>query len=326
MGLQQTISTEFSLYGKDSYSGRRAIAYCFPAEPGSGITFETPDGNIIKASLANAKASRRSLLLSGERSSVIQMEHFLATLYAYGIDNLHVRVSNMRKFSGDEWKRRLSYDTHNFFNRLGISSPYVFPNSWDDRESVLCSILDQKGMIEAQEAERKLITPEDIGSVFGDSRLSFYPYESPGLAMYAITDYHPVGIQKFFLDINAKNYRSELAESRPFASPLKYLQVLPDKVAFKFASAVAALWYPSFGIDHAHTENNIFLPKKNVREWKDQERMEAELARHTIVDRLGAIALLGARLDHIFCKMNRSSHRHDLEILERLLLRIEEKK
>ena len=89
---------------------------------------------------------------------------------------------------------------------------------------------------------------------------------------------------------------------------------MPESLQSALASFII---FPRFGIGHGISHDSAFMPTKTVKEWEKQERVEAEIAAHTIMDRLGALALLDGRLQGIEVTCNRSNHPHDIHTLKK---------
>jgi len=96
MGSQRTITGEVGFSGRALQTGRDAAVMCRPASAGAGIIFkrtDIPDSPEICLSDAvfSSEHARRSAI--GEGAHAVQtVEHFLAALWALGIDNLSVEV------------------------------------------------------------------------------------------------------------------------------------------------------------------------------------------------------------------------------------------
>ena len=88
---QSTIKNKFELVGYEPYGGNIVKVGFYPADSDTGIVFSTKKGSIV-ASLDHASQYKSSVLLRDGDLGVLHVEHLLATLYAYGVDNLRVNV------------------------------------------------------------------------------------------------------------------------------------------------------------------------------------------------------------------------------------------
>lgn len=96
MDHQQTLKKEVAFSGKGLFTGQETRVRLSPAPPGSGILFRRSDltnSPLIPASVEFVKSSVRCTLLEKEGASVQTVEHLLAALRGYEIDNLFIEVS-----------------------------------------------------------------------------------------------------------------------------------------------------------------------------------------------------------------------------------------
>ena len=304
MSLQCTINRDFELVGRCCYSGSVVKVEFYPCDAGEGIVFDTLHG-CVSAKLENAMPSRRSIMLRQGRGEILAVEHVLSNLYAHGVDNVYVKV---RRVKGRTIAERLAYNT-----RRSKTETFPSANSFDLE---LCDKLDEIGLKELGK-EREVLR---LSGPFERQGLFFYPIES-GLVMNAKTVYSPIGKQEIELEIKPERYREELAFSRPYMALSKVRKLFGKSGC----SLIASILNYDLGIGHGFTEKNVFLPTDTTEEWINQEVKGAEVARHSIVDRLGAIALLGKRLEGVRCEMYFSSHANDLKVLRELVKHLDDK-
>ncbi|MBI2655115.1 UDP-3-O-acyl-N-acetylglucosamine deacetylase [Candidatus Woesearchaeota archaeon] len=293
MSLQNTIGASIHLVGVECYGGNYVETIIKPAQEDTGVIFQTKKGD-IRAKLDYASQSRSSILLNNGRVQILNVEHILATLYAYEIDNALIEV------------RRIPSRSFRFLSELGLATDVEVVPIFEDREKTLCDKLDEAG-VEQQHKERVTLK---IDKPVYTERLSFEPIDT-GLILVATTNYPIPGEQTVSIQLTPQSYRDELSRSRPYAkhAPLW----LPKKLA----SAIAAVMFPSFGIWHGFDNSKVFLPVKNEDEWYKSQRYASgdEITRHTIVDRLGALALLEGRLEGVRVLAKYSGHANDLRVL-----------
>ena len=306
MELQNTLGRIIDFEGREPYGGNKVFLRFHPAEPDTGILFVTAKGN-IEAKLGNASEYKSAILLKDNGSGVLHVEHLLATLYAYGIDNAMIEVNRMpsRSFS--------------FMAKLGLATELEVIPDFENKTYGLCQALD-KNMIPQKVPRRLLRLEQKIGDMYKD-RLLFEPENKEGLTIHAYTDYPVLGAQELSIHINSESYNSEISRSRPYA---KHCLPLPDVVL----DALASIFNPSFGIGHGFDpENGIMFPVTAKKPYLAKAIYSTgdEPVRHTIMDRLGAIALLPGRLDHVKMSARFSGHANDIKMLKRVLpyLRVE---
>ncbi len=90
-----TLVKRVSRSGKGLFSGVSAtITFC-PSEAGSGVSFQRtdlPGAPILRASFNNVKSTPRCTILGSDEVTVQTVEHVLAALAAYGIDNILIQI------------------------------------------------------------------------------------------------------------------------------------------------------------------------------------------------------------------------------------------
>lgn len=301
MKNQNTLAKGFKLVGLEPYGGNLVELTFHPEEPNTGINFMSEHG-LIPAKLEYAKPYKSSIMLKKDKKYFLHVEHVLATLWAYGVDNATINVRRMQSKSFRKLKK--------MHLATNIS---VIPN-FEGETYELCEKLDNN--LEEQDKPRKLLR---VKRYFGDLEndgILIRP-KSHGLEVRATTDYPFLGTENFIQNITSKTYKQELAKARAYA---KHYINLPDKIVNFLASYV---FNPSFGLEHGFDpKENIFLPIKNEDDlFRATEiyKEGCEIARHTILDKLGAIALLPGRLDGVIFETKRSSHANDIYVLNKLV-------
>jgi UDP-3-O-acyl-N-acetylglucosamine deacetylase len=305
--LQQTVKNHIYLEGLEPYGGNLVKIAIEPAGLDNGIVFRTSRGN-VPAELEYALPSRNSILLTTGEVKVTNVEHMLATLFAYGVDNAYVDVE------------RVPSRSFRHLERIGLATAVEALPNFNDREKALCDKLEETGL-EQQDNGRRIVR---LQRAVGNDYLKFEPIDGDALIAHATTVYPVPGEQSVTLEVNAANYRDQLSKSRPYAKEA------PHWIPRGVAGFLASLWYPGFGYGHGHTTSTVFLPvgakrlhRKEKRRaiaaarWEMQEidGYDAEIARHSIVDRLGAISLLPGRLEGARVTMKFSNHSNDLKVL-----------
>jgi len=299
MSLQRTVDKEITLRGIEPYGGNTVEVTIRGAPENSGYVFRaqnrrTKEWKSVRASLDTAKPSKfiNSFLLDGKELTVLHSEHVISALYAYGIDNAEIDIRRIPNETGRYW----STDTE------------ALPN-FEEREYTLCKLLDDN--VVEQREQRRLLTVRDE---FTDGKLTVRPGSGPGLMMRAKTSYKLPSkevVEEFYsVEISPERYRDELSLARPLMS----FQKLYRHCEW-FLKILGSVLYPHFGIGHGITEKHFCLPVRNKKEWDDSRLFYGELARHTIVDRLAAFALLDGRLDEVDIDAYRSNHANDLRFL-----------
>ncbi len=93
---QCTLEKSFSFSGVGLFTGEQATICLRPADANTGIVFKCidfPEQPVIPAQLSYLRSSPRCTMLSNGKVSVQTVEHLLAALRAYEIDNVIIEIS-----------------------------------------------------------------------------------------------------------------------------------------------------------------------------------------------------------------------------------------
>lgn len=292
---QKTLKHEVEFSGIEPFGGCIVNVRLLPAEPNTGVVYRIPFRKKtadIPANLNNLKANRYTLILEKNGARVLNVEHFNAAFYAYGLSNVIVEME------------RVPSKSYILMQKFHVAASELSVPNLAEREKTLCNIIDKTGLDEQDEKTRIIRVRGNVVT----PKLSFYHKEGP-LRMEATTDYHVPGEEKFSTDITADAFRDEISRSRPY---VKYTRIFPQGV-LNIAGCIANT---SHGIGHGITENAFFYPPKTLEEWRRYEWKPAEIARHTIVDRLGALMLLEGEIVDTLCTAHFSNHMNDCRVLK----------
>jgi UDP-3-O-acyl N-acetylglucosamine deacetylase len=90
---QRTIRSNSVMYGLGLHSGHQTGMVLQPLPPSSGIHFVTlPRGTVVPAHVASVAETDYATTLTGRGESIRTVEHLMASLHAYGITNLLIKV------------------------------------------------------------------------------------------------------------------------------------------------------------------------------------------------------------------------------------------
>lgn len=106
---QRTLSRPISFSGIGVHTGEQVLMRFCPAPENSGIFFkriDLPHQPIIEAHVSHVCDTQRSTTLGKENVRIHTVEHVLAALNAYNIDNLCVEISNVEPPIGDGSSRQ----------------------------------------------------------------------------------------------------------------------------------------------------------------------------------------------------------------------------
>lgn len=93
---QKTLKQEVSFQGRALFTGADVSVRLLPAGSGTGIVFrrtDLPGSAEILAKTENVQEAIRSTKIGVEGASVQTIEHFMAALFAFGVDNLIIELS-----------------------------------------------------------------------------------------------------------------------------------------------------------------------------------------------------------------------------------------
>ncbi len=297
--LQKTLKDTIEISGIEPYGGNQVNLIISPASESMGVVFYDDATHCpIRAKLDDAHAYKSSIVLRNDAISVLNVEHILATLYSYGIDNALIRL------------RRAPSGSFAFLDHLHLATSTQVIPCFAEREKTLCERIEEVG-VEAQQMPRRMLRLKD--DIITD-KLSLERTDTSGLIVRATTSYPLLGESTVELQITPETYKAELSRARPYAKHAPAW--MPRKVTRFFA----CLLNPSFGLNHGFSEDNVLVPERSREKLLEEQRRVGfgkgdEITRHTIVDRLGALALLPGRLDHVRVTARFSGHKNDLDIL-----------
>lgn len=96
--MQKTLKHELKISGIGLHSGCKSNLIIFPADENNGITFVRSDlkeNNKFPALFSNVVDTRNCTCLGEKNGQVVStVEHIMATLYAFGIDNAVISIDN----------------------------------------------------------------------------------------------------------------------------------------------------------------------------------------------------------------------------------------
>jgi len=189
MLYQRTLAKTVTISGIGLHSGARINMTLRPAEAGTGIIFHRIDGQqtvSIAAIAENVVDTRMATVLGRGDVRVSTVEHLLATLSAYGIDNLHVDIDGPEVPILD-----------------GSSVPFA-------------SLLETAGTRKLSSKRRFLAIRHPLTVTDGDKRINIIPSRFYRMT-YDIAFEHPcIPVQQRSIKITADSFRRELAPARTF--------------------------------------------------------------------------------------------------------------
>ena len=95
---QNTIAKEVSISGIGIHTAAKSTITLCPAKENSGVVFQRVDLEnkpIIEAKFKNVNSTNRSTNIKNGNAEVKTIEHLLASISAFGIDNLLIKINNI---------------------------------------------------------------------------------------------------------------------------------------------------------------------------------------------------------------------------------------
>jgi UDP-3-O-[3-hydroxymyristoyl] N-acetylglucosamine deacetylase / 3-hydroxyacyl-[acyl-carrier-protein] dehydratase len=185
---QQTLNRPATFSGIGLHSGNRVNMTILPAPANSGVRFrrvDLADKPEIEARVENVGETNRSTTLTKGNVKIQTVEHVLAALAGFGIDNAIVE--------------------------LDANEPPIADGS--SRE--FCKIIQTAGIV-AQAEKREFYTPtEPIEMQSGETVMTLFPYDGFKITCTS-ADKQGRFTQFYSTDINAQTWEKELSHARTF--------------------------------------------------------------------------------------------------------------
>lgn len=159
-----------------------------PLDAGSGIVFHRSDTNsMINAKPENVIDTRMATVIADSKGNYVStIEHLLSSIYAFGIDNILIRVD--------------SYEV-----------PIM-----DGSSASFCMMLREAGLQKQELNKKVIILKEKIEVSEGDKFVSLSPSLSPNY-QFSVDFSHPsIGHQEFNFAFSKSNYLDQISRARTF--------------------------------------------------------------------------------------------------------------
>lgn len=194
---QRTISKPVEAVGIGLHKGEPIRLRLEPLSENSGIIFYREDiGLTIPLSPKNVVNTQMATVIGNEKGSISTIEHFLSSVYAYGIDNMRVIVD-------------------------GNEMPIM-----DGSAISFCLLLDEAG-IEIQDAPKtimRVLKPVEVKD--GEKFVRLVPSDLASFDFTIHFDHPAIGKQSHKFIFSTKAFVDEIARARTFgfAHEIQYLQ------------------------------------------------------------------------------------------------------
>lgn len=189
MIFQRTLTKATTISGIGLHSGARINMRMRPAIANTGIIFHRTDGDrtvSIKACSSNVVDTRMATVLGREGTTVSTIEHLMAALAAFGVDNLHIDIDGPEVPVLD-----------------GSAAPFV-------RE------IQHAGVISLSEARKFIAIRKPLEIIEGEKRINIIPSRFFRITFDIAFDHPAISVQKHSIKFDTENFCKEIAPSRTF--------------------------------------------------------------------------------------------------------------
>jgi UDP-3-O-[3-hydroxymyristoyl] N-acetylglucosamine deacetylase / 3-hydroxyacyl-[acyl-carrier-protein] dehydratase len=189
MRKQKTVAREISASGIGVHTGNKTTITFKPAEPNTGVRFvriDIPGRPVVEAEVDNVVSVARGTTIGKGDVKVHTVEHVLASLMAFGINNVIIEVDANEPPVGD-----------------GSSQMFV-------------DLIKQVGTIDQNADVEEMTVRSPVYEAMDDAYVSIFPYDGFKVS-YTISYNHPlVNTQYISLDIHKDVFEKEISRSRTF--------------------------------------------------------------------------------------------------------------
>ena len=195
--FQNSIKKAVEVTGIGLHSGNPIKLVLEPAPINSGIKFiHAFSGEEIPLSVDSVVDTKLATVIGKKPNTISTIEHFLSAIYAYGIDNLTVRV-------------------------FGNEMPAM-----DGSAISFCMLLDEAGVVKQSDYKSILVVKEEV-SIQKDGKVVSLKPSKEAIFDFEINFNHPIiGNQKLRYKFSKQSFIEEIARARTFgfARDIQYLQ------------------------------------------------------------------------------------------------------
>jgi UDP-3-O-[3-hydroxymyristoyl] N-acetylglucosamine deacetylase len=189
MICQCTIDKTVSVSGIGLHTGALINMTLRPAETDTGIVFHHHDGTqitAIKACAENIVDTRLATVLGRGTARISTVEHLLATLSAYGIDNLHIDID-------------------------GPEVPVM-----DGSAAPFASLIESAGLRKLSKSRVYLAIRQPLTVTDGEKRVNIIPSRFFRMTFDIAFEHPCVALQQRSVKVTPECFRRELAPARTF--------------------------------------------------------------------------------------------------------------
>jgi UDP-3-O-[3-hydroxymyristoyl] N-acetylglucosamine deacetylase/3-hydroxyacyl-[acyl-carrier-protein] dehydratase len=199
MEKQKTIKKPVTYSGVGLHTGNKTLVTFKPAEVNTGIIFirtDLPDKPVITASIDNVVDISRGTTIGRDGNNIHTIEHLMAALCGFRIDNIIIEVDGNDLPVGD-----------------GSSLPYI-------------KIIEESGILEQNAPREHFVITKPIKYSSDKAHLVVLPSNELKISCTINYDHPVLRTQYASFDINEETLKNEIAPARTFCfdSEVKQLQ------------------------------------------------------------------------------------------------------
>ena len=184
---QSTLKAAAAISGQGLHTGEHCNLTLHPAEPGTGVVFSTPRGE-IRAIVGNLSDTRRGTNLRSGDAEIHTVEHLLSALAGLGVDNVFIEADGIEVPICD-----------------GSALPFV-------------ELIESVG-IEEQPVEANVIhLSEPVWATHADKYLLAMPANDLTIRAFIAFAHPMIGEQAVSFSIDPEVYKREIAPARTFCT------------------------------------------------------------------------------------------------------------
>lgn len=196
---QVTLKKKVEGVGVGLHKGEPIHFSLHPLDTNSGIVFYRSDTNTyIEAKPQNVVDTQMATVIGKEGEHISTIEHLLSATYAYGIDNILIKID-------------------------APEAPVL-----DGSAASFCMMFNEAGLMTQETNKKIMILKKEVEVREGDKYVKISPAANSAF-VFSIDFRHPaIGFQKFHLDFNKEHYIEQIARARTFGF-LKDFQMLRNR-------------------------------------------------------------------------------------------------
>ena len=273
---QQTLKKAFTVSGKGLHTGKDITAEFEPAPDNHGIKFQRidlEDDPIVEAIAENVSSTLRGTVISRGEASVSTVEHALASLYAFGIDNCLIKIN-------------------------GSELPIL-----DGSAIIYCEKILESGILEQKADKNYYVVKQRMEVKDDETGASIVVLPDSDLSVDVMVDFDSKVLSNQYAVLpKIEEFAQEIAPSRTFVF-VREIEPLVKENLIKggdLDNAIVIYDSPLPQTELDRLADLMGVPHKNVTEFgylqNQPLRTSNEPARHKLIDVLGDIALIGRPL------------------------------